>query len=754
MQWMLIGAERSSPTRISGIEDRLRIDEARGETAATLAAQDANLRDELARLMGEQAALRRVATLVARGVPAGDLFAAVAREVGLLVGGDATHIGRYEAEDAVRLIASWSRTGDSVPVGTVAPLGGENVCSLVLRTGRPARMYSYDDASGAIAVMLRELGIRSSVGAPIVVDGRRWGAAIVSSKGDQPLSADAEDRIAAFTELVATAISNTESQVERGRLADEQAALRRVATLVARAVPPDELFVAVIAEVGRLLGADLTGMIRYEADGTVTPVAAWAAVGEHPEVRGRWSLEWDRTATTIARTGRPAREDHWADVSGPIAEFVRDQMGVKSTVGSPVVMEGRVWGALVVHSTREEPLAAGTEERLVDFTELVATAISNSEARAEVERLAEEQAGLRRVATLVAQESPGEDVFAAVAEEVGRLLRVDDTRLVRYEDDGTVTVVASWGKLAEAVPVGTNMTLQGTSVTTLVLRTERPARINDYSQADGPVAEYMRSKGIRSAVGTPILVEGRVWGAMIIGSLQDEPLPADTELRVGEFTELIATAIANIQASSDLAASRARLVEATDEERRRVVRDLHDGAQARLVHTVITLKLASQALQPGDAQAGALVNEALEQAERATAELRELSHGILPTVLTRGGLRAGVEALAATMPVPIANDVAVGRLLAVVEATAYFVVAEALTNVAKHAHARHAKVTARTDDGTLHVHIRDDGVGGAQPDGSGLLGLGDRLALLDGQLRIDSPPGGGTHVAAAIPIAG
>jgi signal transduction histidine kinase len=724
-----------------------------GEADATLAAQYANLRDELARITAEQAALRRVATLVAHGVPAADLFAAVAREVGLLVGGDATHIGRYEADDTVTLIASWSRTGDSVPIGTVAPLGGENVCSLVLRTGRPARMHGYDDASGTIGVMLRELGIRSSVGAPIVVDGRRWGAAIVSSKGDEPLSADAEDRIAAFTELVAAAISNSESQVERGRLADEQAALRRVATLVAQAVPPAELFVAGIAEVGRLLGADLTGMIRYEADGTVTAVAVWAAVGEHPEVRGRWSLEGDRIATTIARTGRTAREDNWADVSGPIAEFVRDQLGIKSTVGSPIVVEGRVWGALVVHSTQEKPLAAGTEERLVDFTELVATAISNSEARAEVERLAEEQAGLRRVATLVAHESLGVEVFAAVAEEVGRLLRVDDTKLIRYEDDGTVTVVATWGKLAEAVPVGTNMTLEGTSVSGLVLRTKRPARMDDYSNPDGPVAEFMRSKGIRSAVGTPILVEGRVWGAVIIGSLQDEPLPAETELRVGEFTELIATAIANIQASTDLAASRARLVKATDEERRRVVRDLHDGAQQRLVHTVITLKLASRALQLGDAPAAALVSEALEQAELATAELRELSHGILPTVLTCGGLRAGVEALAARMPVPIENDVAVGRLPAVVEATAYFVVAEGLTNVAKHAHARHAKVTARTEDGTLHLHIRDDGVGGAEPDGSGLVGLGDRLALLDGQLRIDSPPGGGTLVAAAIRIA-
>ena len=278
-----------------------------------------------------------------------------------------------------------------------------------------------------------------------------------------------------------------------------------MATLVAQAVPPGELFAAVNAEVGRLLGVDLTGMVRYHADWTVTVLAAWAAVGEIPDVRGRMSLEGDSTSAMIARTGRPAREDNWADVSGPIAELIRDRLGIKSSVGSPIVVEGRVWGALVVHSTHG-PLAAGIEERLDDFTELVATAISNSEARAEVERLAEEQAGLRRVATLVAHESPGADVFAAVADEVGRLLRVEDTGLIRYEDDGTVTVVAGWGKLVEVLPVGTNMSLEGTSVSALVLRTERPARIDDYSKADGPMAVHMRSKGVRSAVGTPILV--------------------------------------------------------------------------------------------------------------------------------------------------------------------------------------------------------------------------------------------------------
>jgi signal transduction histidine kinase len=200
-----------------------------------------------------------------------------------------------------------------------------------------------------------------------------------------------------------------------------------------------------------------------------------------------------------------------------------------------------------------------------------------------------------------------------------------------------------------------------------------------------------------------------------------------------------------------VAASRARIVAATDEERRRVVRDLHDGAQQRLVHTTITLKLARRAARNGE-DVPALLTEALAHAEQATAELRELAHGILPAVLTQGGLRAGVDALASRMPVPVENGVSVGRLPAAVEATAYFVVAEALTNVAKHARAGRASVAARVVDGTVRVQVRDDGIGGARPDGSGLLGLADRLAVLDGRLRIESPVDGGTLVAADIPV--
>ena len=170
------------------------------------------------------------------------------------------------------------------------------------------------------------------------------------------------------------------------------------------------------------------------------------------------------------------------------------------------------------------------------------------------------------------------------------------------------------------------------------------------------------------------------------------------------------------------------------------------------MHTIITLQMARGALENGQDDTPALLTEALDNANLATDELRELAHGILPEVLTRGGLHAGVETLASRMPVPVEIDVSVGRLPAAVEATAYFLVSEALTNVAKHARAGHAEVTARIEDGALAVHVRDDGIGGARPDGSGLLGLADRLAALDGQLRVESPTDGGTLIIAAIPI--
>jgi signal transduction histidine kinase len=541
------------------------------------------------------------------------------------------------------------------------------------------------------------------------------------------------------------------SGADLSALAAEQAALRRVATMVARGAAPEEVFAAITEEVGRMLPVDFADMSRCEPDGTVTFVAAWGATAPVFPVGSRWILEGKNLCSLVVRTGRPARIESYADASGPIDVAVRDG-GVRSAVGTPIIVDGRLWGVMAAGSRREEPMAADTEARLTQFTELLATAVANAESRAGLARLAEEQAALRRVATLVARGTRPEEVFAAVTSEVGRLLSVDLANMCRYESDGTLIFVASAG---ERIPVGSRWPLAGQkNLATLVFETGRSARIDDYADATGSLADDIRERGIRAAVATPIVVEGRLWGMMAAGSSRALPLPPDTEARLASFTELVATAISNSEARTALAASRARIVAATDEERRRVVRDLHDGAQQRLVHTILTLKLAQSALQNDEDAAPALVSEALDNAARAHVELRELAHGILPSVLTRGGLRASVEELASRMPVPVEIDVSLGRLPAAVEATAYFVVAEALTNVAKHARAEHAEVTARIEEGTLAVQVRDDGVGGARPDGGGLVGLADRLAALDSELRVDSPTGGGTLVAAAIPLPG
>ena len=576
---------------------------------------------------------------------------------------------------------------------------------------------------------------------------------IASSKQDGSLPADVEARIAAFTELSATAIANAESRAGLGRMAEEQAALRRVATLVARGTPPEELFAAVVEELGRVLPAEDMGMARYESDGTMTTVAISSGLADSFPVGGRWPLGGKNVSTIVAQSGRPARIDNYGDAFGQLGVAMRDQ-GLRSAIGAPIVVEGRVWGVMTAAST-EQPLPTDSEARLASFTELVATAIANAESRAGLVRLAEEQAALQRVATLVARGTRPEEVFAAVLDEVGRLLSVDLASLVRYEPDGSLSFVAAWGKAREHFPVGSRRMLGGNNLGTMVFETGRSARLDNYGDsASGPIGVGARVVGINSSLATPIMVENRLWGLIAAGSTSERPLPADTDARLASFTELVATAISNSEARTELAASRARIVAAADDERRRVVRDLHDGAQQRLVHTVITLKLAQRASRDEDEDTPALISEALAHAEQAMAELRELAHGILPAALTRGGLRAGVDVLASRMPVPVEVDVPVGRLPTAVEATAYFVVAEALTNVAKHAHARHAEATARIQDGTLAVRVRDDGVGGARPDGSGLLGLADRLAALDGELRVESPAAGGTLVAAAIPLPG
>jgi signal transduction histidine kinase len=339
-----------------------------------------------------------------------------------------------------------------------------------------------------------------------------------------------------------------------------------------------------------------------------------------------------------------------------------------------------------------------------------------------------------------------------IAEECAQLFGTEDIGMVRYEGDRHMVVMASSGAINAVFPTGSRQPLEGDNAASIVFRTGRPARIDDYARASGPIADAIRPIGLRCAVATPITVEGRLWGAMITGTSGEEPLPLETESRLGQFTELMATAIANAESRAQLRASRARVIATADEARRRIQRDVHDGAQQRLVHTVVTLKLMRQALADDDPQREQL-EEALFHAQRATAELRDTVRGILPAALTHGGLRAGVESVVGDLPLRVELGISVPRLAPGIETTAYFVIAEALTNVVKHASAEVAHVSANVADGALRLEIRDDGIGGADAGrGTGITGLFDRVAAADGSIAVESPPGAGTLLRVMLPL--
>jgi signal transduction histidine kinase len=722
-----------------------------GELAAH-AARHAEVSEAARSLLAEeQAALRRVATRVAQGMPAQDLLKAVAEEAGTLLNVDATRITRYEGEDVIVNLTQWSRPGYDPPPFERANLEGQSVSADVLRTGRVARIDNYDDIEHRLPVT-RGTKVKSGVGAPILVEGRLWGV-MVAWSSTELLPPDSEARLMDFTELVATAIANTEARRQVEQLVQEQVALRRVATLVAGGVPPPEVFETVTREVGLLSGADLARMERYESDGTVTGVGVWSNDPGNPLALGtRISLEGVSIAALVQESERPMRVDSFAGADGPIAREAQE-LGIRSSVGCPIVVEGHLWGVIAASTKSESAFPVNIESRIGEFTELVATAISNAEAAAEVARLADGQAALRRVATQVAQERPAAEVFAAVSEEVGRLLHVDATAMLRYQPDGTATIVAEWSDLEIRFPVGTAVSVEG-NIDARAFSSEQPAPIDQLSSGTGALADVAREMGIRSSAGSPIVVQGRVWGLMIAVSMQAERLPPETELRMGEFTELVATAISNIEARSDLAASRARIVTATDQARRRFERDLHDGVQQRLVSLTLELRGADATALPESVDLRAQLSHVSDGLTGVLDDLRELARGIHPAILSEGGLGPALRALARRSAVPTTLDINVtGRLAERVEVAAYYVVSEALTNAAKHAGASLAEIQVEARDGVLDLRIRDDGVGGADPaQGSGLIGLTDRVEALGGRIAIASPGGKGTSLHVELPV--
>jgi PAS domain S-box-containing protein len=375
----------------------------------------------------------------------------------------------------------------------------------------------------------------------------------------------------------------------------------------------------------------------------------------------------------------------------------------------------------------------------------------------ELRELAAEQAALHRVAALVARGVPRRQVVAAVTEEVGRLLAAQTSNTIRYESASSAAVLGGWNAPGvNSVPVGSTVRLDDADTTAArIYRTGQPARLDSYDGQEGELASMLREMGFRSSIGAPIFVEGELWGALLVSSVKPEPFPPGVEHRIAAFAELTAQALANAEAREELRASRARIVEAADAARRKIERDLHDGAQQRLVALALTLRRTEALLDRDPTAAREALSEAAHGLEQALAELRELARGIHPAVLSEHGLPAALAALADRAPLDVELDMRLAeRPRQPIEAAAYYVVAEALTNVVRYAGCPEARVTVERLNGQLRVEVADDGCGGADPkSGSGLRGLADRVEALGGRLDVRSPAGAGTVVRAELPWA-
>jgi signal transduction histidine kinase len=457
----------------------------------------------------------------------------------------------------------------------------------------------------------------------------------------------------------------------------------------------------------------------------VFPVLLWAALRFGP--RGAATATLVVCSITVWNT---------AQNDGP---FVRDSLTDSLLATQLFIATSAVTSLL---------LAAMTAERTHAARALAATAAAQR-------ALADEQAALRRVATLVAGDAPPSRVFEQVTEEVGRLLGLPGASVMHYDGVRTATVVGAWSEHGPPrFPVGATLDLDGDTVVAKVVRSGSAQRVERYEEASGTLASTLRSFGYRAAVAAPVMVGGRLWGVLAGATTSDEALPDGLEQKLCDFAELVAQALANADAFEKLAASRARLVEVGDAERQRLERNLHDGAQQRLVSVALGLSMAAGKLVSDPHAARELLGTAQADLARGLDELRELARGIHPVILTERGLGPALDALVARAPVPVeVAELPDDRLTAPIEAAAYYVVAEAITNVAKYAQASGATVRIDRSRGAATVTVSDDGVGGADPSrGSGLRGLAARVEALNGRLDVDSPPGRGTRITAVIPL--
>jgi signal transduction histidine kinase len=539
-----------------------------------------------------------------------------------------------------------------------------------------------------------------------------------------------------------------EDRVELAAVVDEQAALRRVAILVAAGATEAELAAAVSLEIGALFAAQTASVLRWDGD-TIRVVGRWDPDDADARPAGTvFDYGGDTITARVVETAAPARIDSADELQTEFARERWSQLGLQASIGAPIIVDRKVWGVVGASRTRPgDVFAHGDETRLADFSALVAQAIVNADSRRETAALLAEQSSLRQIATLVAGGRPQAEVLHAVTEEAGILFGATSVTLVRWEGvQDEVVVGAAWSAVGTApFPPGSLYHPDPDGPTLTVLETGVVCRAAESSPERGTVA----------VIAAPVIIKGRLFGALTAARDAGEPFPAGAEIRLRSFADLAAQSIANEHAQAELRSSRARIVHTADEARRRLERNLHDGAQQRLVSVALALRLVEQMFGPDSSTAKGLLQKASNELDEALHDLRELARGLHPALLSERGLAPALEAVTARCPFPvtITGVDPDRRLPAAIEAAAYYVVAESLTNVAKHAFASSATIGVTYNDASVTVEIADDGRGGADLEaGSGLRGLVDRVEAFGGDLIVSSPHGGGTLVRAELPL--
>ncbi len=531
------------------------------------------------------------------------------------------------------------------------------------------------------------------------------------------------------------------------RMAEEQAALRRVATLVARGATEQELAAAVAGELGRLFSSQAGSVLRWDGD-TIRVIGDWRSERGSMKAVGRvYEFGGDTITARVVESAEPSRIDSSSDMRTEFGKQRWAELGYEASIGAPIFVEGSVWGIVTASRTRPgDTFPPGAEQQLADFAALVAQSIVNAEARRETAALVAEQSALRRIATLVAGGRPQVEVVDEVTSDVGKLFGATSVMLVRWEGtQDEVVVVGSWtARDTPAIEPGTRHHPGHESATIRVLETGFASRSDDPPELENGC----------SMISAPVIVNAALIGALSAARSAEDGFPAGAEVRLRSFADLAAQSIANERAQTELRASRARLVRTADETRERLERNLHDGAQQRLVSVSVVLRLAAAKLPEAPDAARTLIAGASEELTLALEELRDLARGLHPAVLTKHGLEPALEALASRAPLPVrvSNELE-SRLPAPVEAAVYYVVSESLTNVAKYAQASRVDVRLTSVAGVVRIEVVDDGIGGADiGGGSGLLGLADRIETVGGRFGVESRPGEGTRIWAEVDL--